>query len=177
MFNRIADGILGLFLFFSHWLSPGGDSDRVTVVSVRQLTGVYSVLCAISVDWNEQMKDLIDAGIPVRFNFRAFTTENDTFSCIRTLQCNVADYSYKFLDSVRCFRADTVMASKRFEQVLIALEKFSQWEMRIPLSAKACRIEAELLPSRAPRLNQKIDMSNVCGCRLFAANLVFKRSP
>jgi hypothetical protein len=177
MFNRIADGILGLFLFFSHWLSPGGDSDKVTIVSVRQSTGVYSVLCAISVDWNEQMKDLIDAGIPVRFHFRAFTTENDTLSCIRTLQCNVADYSYRFIDSVHGPHSDSAMTSKRFEQLLVALEKFTQWEMRIPVKAKACRIEAELLPSRATRLNQKIDMSQVCGCRLYAANLVLKRSP
>jgi hypothetical protein len=177
MFNNLADGIVGLFIFFSHWLSPGGSSDKVTVASVKQTAAWYIVSCAISVDWNEQMKDLLDAGIPLRFQFRAFTMENDTICCIRTLQCNVADYSYQFIDSVHERGRDSTARSKRFDQMLLALEKYPRWELRLPLTAKACRLEAELLPSRAARLNQKIDMSQVCGCRLFSENLTLKRTP
>jgi len=177
MFERFSDGVLGLFLFFSHWLSPGAEDEIVRIVSIRQASDAYVISCAISVSWNEQMKDLIDAGIPVRFQFRTFTNTKDTLSCIRTLQCDVAEYTYSFSDSLRGPKTDTTVCSKRFSHLLIVLEKFTQWETKAPLAAHACRIEAELLPTSAARLHRKIDMSQVCGHRFFAANFALKRAP
>jgi hypothetical protein len=170
MFDRFAEGVLGLFLFFSHWLSPGADDEVVRIVSIRPLSDTYIVACAISLSWNEQMKDLIDAGVPVRFHFRTFTNIKDTISCIRTLQCDVADYTYSFRDSLRGPLGDTAIGSKQYQHLLIALEKFTQWETRVPRSTKLCRIEAEMLPSSATRLHRKIDMSQICGHRFFAVN-------
>jgi hypothetical protein len=170
MLNQFADGILGLFLFFSHWLSPGAEDEIVRIVSVKPHGSFYVISCAISISWNEQMKDLIDAGIPVRFQFRTFTNTKDTLSCVRTLQCDVADYTYAFSDSMRDARIDTAVFSKRFTNPLIALEKFTQWDTKVPLSTRLCRIEAELLPSNATRLQRKIDISQICGHRFFAVN-------
>ncbi len=170
MLDRFSEGILGLFLFFSHWLSPGAEDEIVRIVSIRTMADAYTVSCAISIAWNEQMKDLIDAGIPVRFHFRTFINTKDTLSCIRTLQCDVADYTYSYSDSLRGRGPDTARCSKRFANLLIALEKFTQWETSVPRSTRLCRIEAEMLPSNATRLQRKIDLSQVCGHRLFAVN-------
>jgi len=174
MFEQFSDGILGLFLFFAHWLSPGSDEDAVRIVSMRQTPQAVVISCAISITWNEQMKDLIDAGIPIRFLFRAINNAKDTSWCMRTLQCDVAAYSYTYCDSLPSAAESPPPCSKRLSNVLIALEKFTQWEVTIPRGCSSCRIEAELLPTRAPRLNRTIDLSNVCGSRLFAANFILK---
>jgi hypothetical protein len=176
MFERFSDGILGLFLFFAHWLSPGVNDEAIRIASVRPMAQTYIVSCVISIAWNEQMKDLIDAGVPVRFQLRTLTGAKDTLSRIRTLQCDVADYTYTFCDSLRGPQTDTTECSKRFSHLLIALEKFTQWETRVPIAATACRIEVELLPTSATRLHRKIDMSQVCGYRFFAANFVLKNA-
>jgi hypothetical protein len=174
MFERFSDGILGLFLFFAHWLSPGVDEEAIRIVSVRPMAQTYIVSCVISVTWNEQMKDLIDAGVPVRFLFRTLLSAKDTLSRLRTLQCDVADYSYAFCDSLRGPQLSATQCSKRFSHLLIALEKFTQWETEVPLAVTSCRIEVELLPTSAARLHRKIDMSQVCGYRFFAANFFLK---
>jgi hypothetical protein len=174
MFERFSDGVLGLFLFFTHWLSPGGDADAVRIVSLRQIPDAIVVSCQISVSWNEQMKDLIDAGIPIRFLFRTIADTKDTVSCVRTLQCDVAAYTYAYCDSMQPPRPDIAAASKRFSNLLIALDKFTQWETKVPRSCSACRVEAELLPTSATRLGRAIDLSQVCGYRFFAAGFVLK---
>jgi hypothetical protein len=174
MFERFSDGVLGLFLFFAHWLSPGSDEDAVRIVSLRQIPDAIVVSCAISISWNEQMKDLIDAGIPIRFLFRTIADARDTISCVRTLQCDVAAYTYAFCDSLRGSTADKAAGSKKFSNLLIALEKFTQWETRIPRACSACRIEAELLPTSATRLGRAIDISQVCGYRFFSRGFVLK---
>jgi hypothetical protein len=174
MFDKFSDGILGLFLFFSHWLSPGTEDEAVRIVSMRRIADTAIVSCAISLSWNEQIKDLIDAGIPIRFIFRTITNAKDTLSCIRTLQCDVAAYTYAFCDSLNGLDTETVTGSKRFSHLLIALEKYTQWETKVPIACSSCRIEAELLPTSATRLARKIDMSQVCGYRFFATNLAPK---
>jgi hypothetical protein len=178
MFERFSDGVLGLFLFFSHWLSPGADDEIVRIVSMHQTPEASIVSCAISLSWNEQMKDLVDAGIPISFHFRTITQKDtgalDTQSCIRTLQCNVAEYTYSFCDSIRTLHTDTAFPSKQFSNLLIALEKFTQWETRLCPDASRCRIEAELQRTSATRLGRKIDMSQVCGYRFFATSFTLK---
>jgi hypothetical protein len=176
MFEKLANGILGLFLFMSQWLSPGSSQEEIHIIAARELPAGYEVVCAIDLVWNEQMTDLIDAGIPLRFRMSAWSDAGDTLSFIRTLQCDVGDYSYSFCDSIDHVASPRAQISRNYQQILIALRDYTRWNVTLSKSARRCRIMADLLPSRASRLNRMVDMSEVCGCRRFQREFVKKEA-
>ncbi len=180
MFEQIGNGIVGLFLFFSQWLSPGASKEEIRIAALEERTGGYVVECAIAIGWNEQMADLIDAGIPLRFRMSGFSDAKDSAVFTRTLTCDIATYTYSFVDTFLIPRPDSVRVSRSYSQALIALRDFSRWPFGFSKEAGECYLEAELLPSRASRLNRTVDMSDICGCRVFTRSLVVhenKRRP
>jgi hypothetical protein len=177
MFEKLADGFLGLFLFLSQWLSPGATQDEIRIAAVQEAAGGYVIFCSIDLDWNDQMTDLVDAGIPLRFRMRSWSDRGDTAVFIRTLHCDISDYSYAFTDSIMAPSGPRVELSKRHGQILIALKEYTRWDVALSRRARACHIEAELLPSTAARLNRVVDMSNICGCRRFEREFVRKDEP
>jgi hypothetical protein len=173
MLAKFADGILGLFLFMSQWLSPGGSQEEIKIVAAQELSAGYEIVCAIDLAWNEQMTDLIDAGIPLRFRICAWSDAGDSLSFIRTLQCDIGNYTYSFCDSISQAAAG-ILTSRNYAQILIALRDYTRWNVTLSKSARQCRLSAELLPSRASRLNRMVDMSEVCGCKRFQREFVKK---
>jgi len=100
MFESAKEGFLGLFLVLGQWLSPGGDD--ATLRAAAQFSGdtLCVVQCALQTSWSQELSDLVDAGIPLRFRLSAMTDAGDTMVFIRTLRCDIADYTYSFCDSM-----------------------------------------------------------------------------
>ena len=173
MLENIADGFLGLFMFFAHWISPGGTEGDIKIVALNELTARTSMECVISFDWNSRMSDLIDAGIPMRFRVISFSDIGDTTVSIRTLQCDVSDYTYTVCDSLSGY-IDSISTSRKFKQIYRALREFQHITRLFSAGANALHIQAFILPSRVPHLNRSIDLSEMCGSRKFATHILRK---
>ena len=175
MLENVADGFLGLFMFFAHWLSPGVDQGEIKIAAVKELKGRAVLECVISFEWNDRMSDLIDAGIPLRFRILSYSDRGDTTLSVRTLLCDVGDYTYSISDSLIIPTNDSVYVSKEFRQIYRAAREYQRVTRSFTSSASALQIEAVLLPSRVSHLNRSIDMSDICGCRKFATRIIRKK--
>ncbi|MBN1307381.1 MAG: hypothetical protein JXA18_05655 [Chitinispirillaceae bacterium] len=175
MLENIADGFLGLFMFFSHWLSPGVDRGEIRIEAFRELKTRTVLECVILFEWNERMSDLIDAGIPLRFRVLSYSDRGDSTLSVRTLFCDVGEYTYYISDSLIIPAGDSVYVSKAHRQLYRALRDYRNLRRSFTRSASYFQIEAVLLPSRVSHLNRSIDMSDICGCRRFATRVIGKR--
>ena len=175
MIERIADGLLGLFMFSSNWFSPGSDSQEIKIAAVTEFTHGYSLECVIDLDWNEQMSDLIDAGIPLRFRIKSYSDIDDSVLLVRTLECDIGNYSYMFCDSILKPQKDSIYFSKKYSQVYRAVRNYSRFRCAFSKEANQFFIEAELLPSKVSQLNRSVDMSGILGCQRFTLNLIKKK--
>ncbi|MBN1577330.1 MAG: hypothetical protein JW913_12300 [Chitinispirillaceae bacterium] len=175
MLENVADGFLGLFMFFAHWLSPGNDRGEIRIEAVRELKTRSVLECFISFEWNERMSDLIDAGIPMRFRILSYSDRGDSTLSIRTLFCDVGEYTYYISDSLIVPAIDSVYVSKEYRQIYRALREYRHVMRSFARSASYFQIEAVLLPSRVSHLNRSIDMSDICGCRRFATRVISKQ--
>lgn len=174
MIERIADGLLGLFMFFSNWFSTGTDSQEIKIAAVTEFSRGYNLECEINLDWNEQMSDLIDAGVPLRFKIRSYSDVGDSVILLRTLECDIGNYRYMFCDSILKPPKDSIYFSKEYAQVYRAVRNYSRWRCAFSKEANQFFIEAELLPSKVSQLNRSVDMSDILGCQRFTLNLIKK---
>jgi hypothetical protein len=174
MLDNITGGVTGLILFISHWLSPSGEQASLTIADIARREGAYEISCQLKIGWNEQLADLVDAGIPMRFRFEATSDDGRAVRVLRTLQCDITDYTYRFVDSLRSPPRDSVWTSPTYRQILIAMRHFTRWTFTVDSAARQCRVEMTLLPSRAPRLNRSVDFSNVCGCKKLSKTVVIR---
>ncbi|MBD3420856.1 MAG: hypothetical protein GF398_12120 [Chitinivibrionales bacterium] len=165
MLDNARDGLFGLILFISNWLSPGGERPELLVSSVSMQDRAYYIQAGMEIAWNKQLGELVDAGIPLRFKISAFPDEGDTISFVRSLMFDIAEYTYTFADTLVQPVEDSTHTSKSYPQVLLALRDFCRWHFKLDESASACRLEAELLPSRAEQLNRSVDMTPIWGQR------------
>lgn len=172
MLENVADGFLGLFMFMTHWLSSGNNVGEIRVAAVNRLHSRTAFECVISFDWNSRMSDLLDAGIPVRFSIFSYSDKGDSCVSVRTLFCDVGDYTYFFTDSLKTPVFDSVYTSKSFRQIYRAVREYQRVTRIVTNGASICQIEAVMLPSRVSRLNRSVDMSDICGCRKFATRIV-----
>ncbi len=174
MLENFADGFLGFFMFFAHWLSPAGDQGEIRVSSVREESSRSVVECVIPFDWNERMSDLIDAGIPMRFRILSYSDAGDTVMSIRTLCCDVSEYTYLFTDSLSTPRSDSVRVSKEYRQIFRIVRDYQRVTRYFSGTASWYHIEAVLLPSRVSQMNRSIDLTDICGCRKFSRRIFAK---
>jgi hypothetical protein len=167
-FESIKQGVLGLLLFAGNWVMPENDAAVLKVESIRRVApSAYHVTLTLSMSLNQQLEQLIDAGVPLNFRFSAISDRADTVCCLRSLRCNVADLTYFFSDSSH----GTVVTSPSYPMVLLALRDFTKWEFNLPLNATACRAEAEIRESRVSQLNRTVDMSRIWGHQKVAADI------
>lgn len=174
MLENIADGFLGLFMFFAHWISPGGNEGEIRIVALQELATHTAMECVISFDWNSRMSDLIDAGIPMRIQIVSFSDVGDTTVSLRTLICDVSDYSYSFSDSLSGY-IDSIYTSKKYSQIYRALREYKRIRRVFDPKGDALYIEATLLPSHVPHLNRSIDLSEMCGSSRFSTHVIRKK--
>jgi len=174
MIGNVADGFLGFFMFFAQWLSPGADEGDIRIATVKELSSRTIIECVISIEWNDRMIDLVDAGIPVSISIASQCDNSDTVRSIRTLACDVSEYTYYITDSLITPR-DSVYHSKKFTQIYRAIKEYQQFKRTFPADASDLTVDAVLLPSRVSHLNRSIDMSDICNCRRFTTRLIRKK--
>jgi hypothetical protein len=175
MLENVADGFLGLFMFFTHWISPGGDQGELRIEAIRELKTRSVLECVIAFDWNDRMSDLIDAGIPMRFRVLSCSDKGDSTVSIRTLFCDVGDYTYYYNDSISVPFGDSVYTSRKYQQIYRAVREYQRFTRSFSKNAASFQIEATLLPSRVSHLNRSIDMSDICGFRKFGTRILRER--
>ncbi|MFP4417017.1 MAG: hypothetical protein ACOC41_05160 [Chitinivibrionales bacterium] len=156
--GSIREGILGLLLFFSNWISPVKEQASLEVEKISRADKHYVIQCEMDIAWNRQLEQLVDAGIPLRFRMQV-SSRKDSSVFFRTLSFNLADLTYSFLDS----SSDQTVRSRQYPMILLALRDFCRWSMVVSTSSGECRIEAAILPSRAEQLNRLVDMSKIWG--------------
>jgi hypothetical protein len=164
----ISQGLLGLILYLSHWLSPDMGKAELTAAAV-QLSHSQTVVarCRMDLAWNNRLEQLVDAGVPLRFRFICYIDNTDSVFFFRTLSCDIVNYTYTITDS----NSLSTKNSGEYQMVLLALKNFCTWDMPLPSSAQSCRIEAQILPSRAARLDRMVDMSRIWGQRKVSCEL------
>lgn len=153
------DGLLGLILFISHWLSPETGTASIGVEFLKEETLSYQYLCKFDIAWNRQLEQLVDAGIPLRFNILCFSDKSDSLQFTRTLLFDMVNFTYNYLDST----AGAVRASEKYKLVHLALRDFCKWKFSVQKNANLCRVEVTILPGMARELNRVVDMSRVWG--------------
>jgi len=57
-------GFLGFALVVGNWLSPDSGAACIRVRSVERLDSCLAISCVMDLAWNDQMTQLVDAGIP-----------------------------------------------------------------------------------------------------------------
>ena len=174
MLENIADGFLGLFMFFAHWISPGGSEGEIRIVALEEFASHTAVECVISFDWNSRMSDLIDAGIPMRMQVVSFSNAGDTTVSVRTLSCDVSEYSYTFSDSLSGY-IDSTYISRKHSQIYRALREYKRIKRTFNAKGDALYIQATMLPSQVPHLNRSIDLSELCGSSRFSTHVIRKK--
>lgn len=176
MLQNVADGFLGLFMFFAHWLSPGDDQGEIKVAAVRELHGRAVLECVIAFDWNNRMSDLVDAGIPMRLRIFSCSNLGDTIISIRSFICDVSAYDYYICDSLVAPPSDGVYLSKRHRQLYGALREFQRVSRSFDTASSSIHFEAVLLPSRVSQMNRSIDISDICGFRKLSTKIIRKET-
>jgi len=152
-------------LYLGHWLSSGTALPELDVKDILVVDRGYQVQCHMDMAWNNQLTELIDAGIPLRLRITATANTGERVSFIRTLAFDIEDYSYTYSDSSIENYGDSIFLSKRYPQILLAVRDVGRWQIYISDNTQSCVIEVELLPSRVSRLDRKIDMSQLWGQR------------
>lgn len=154
------EGLLGLFLFLGHWLSPETDKASLDAFFVKNDVQYIEFQCQFDIAWNDQLEQLVDAGIPLRFNIVHYIdSPPDTIAFTRTLYCDMVNFTYFYVDSSET----TLEKSHTYSLVQLALRDFCRWNFYIDKRAISCKIEAAILPGVALQLNRVIDMSRVWG--------------
>jgi hypothetical protein len=176
MLENVADGFLGLFMFFTHWISSGNGQGEIRIETIRDLRTRSVIECVIDFEWNDRMSDLIDAGIPLRFRISSSSDKGDTTVSVRTLICDVGDYTYYFTDSIGAPDVDSVYTSRKYQQIYRAVREYQHVTRRFAADAGAFQIEAVLLASRVSHRNRSIDMSDICGFRKFGTRAIRERT-
>ena len=171
MFENVADGLLGLFMFFSNWISPAGDSQTVKLGKIREEAGRYYAECQIRISWNDQLSDIIDAGIPFQLRIASHSDKGDSLAIIRTLVCDISNYTYTLSDSGTVLGKKTV-TSKKYDQIFKALRDLDRWECSFSNSINALHVRVDLLPSRVSTLNRMVDLSDLCECGQYSLDLL-----
>jgi hypothetical protein len=154
------DGLIGLILYLSHWLSPGGQVSEIDIAFIKAYENKTAVFqCRLESEINNQLEQLIDAGIPLRFKFSYIINEQDTTCFFRTLQFDMIDFTYTWTDSTieKCSHSD------KYSLIHLAMRDFCKWKIVTPQNSSSCRIEITILPSRAEQLNRVVDMSKIWG--------------
>ncbi len=172
MVEQLRSGFLGLFLVLGQWLSPGTHYADISVSSVSKSATGYLLQCDMQIGWNQELEALVNAGIPLRFRMGAYCSGCDSLVFVRTLYFDVVKTTYYFEDNYLGRLRDSTARSDTYPQVLLALRDFTRWQFVLCRRAESCRIEVELLPSRATRLNRTVDMTAVWGQRKIAKVLV-----
>lgn len=162
-------------MFFAHWLSPGLDQGGIKISAVRELSTHYILECVVAIDWNDRLSDLVDAGIPVRIRVLSYSDIGDTLVSIKTLQCNLRDYTYNYCDSVRVGGECRVSVSKQYHQIFLAVRDYTTVTRSFSRRATILYVEALLLPSSVSHLNRSIDISELCGARKYFVKFEKKR--
>lgn len=162
-------------MFFAHWLSPGLDQGGIKVSAVKELSTQYVLECVVAIDWNDRLSDLVDAGIPVRIRVLSYSDVGDTLVSIKTLQCNLSDYTYRCCDSVRVDGDVRVRVSKPYYQIFLAIREYTTVTRSFSRRATMFCVEALLLPSSVSHLNRSIDISELCGARKYFVKFEKKR--
>lgn len=156
----MGDGLLGLLLYLGSWLSPEAERASLDTRFDRFINNQnVSFTCQMDIAWNRRLEQLVDAGIPLRFKIISFTDKSDTSLFYRSLYFDVVKYTYTFIDSSEL----KVTKSDSYPLVHLVLRDFCRWKMEIPEDASSCRIEVQILPSRAEQLNRVVDMSRIWG--------------
>lgn len=154
------DGVVGFFLFFSHWLSPETGKAEIDIDFSNYITSESAIYkCKLDIAWNKQLESLVDAGIPLYYKISYYTDISDSVIFYRSLHFNMVDFTYTFTDSTE----KKVSNSKAYSLIDLALRDFCRWDIVIPKKATACKIDVLILPSKAAQLNKVVDMSRVWG--------------
>jgi hypothetical protein len=177
MLENVSDGLVGLFMFLSNWFSPGTDAGEIKIAAAQQFAQQYVIECVIKIPWNEQMSDVIDAGIPLRFKIQSNSDLGDSLSLIRTMQCDISTYTYMYIDTIQTPAIDSVYVSTKYTKIFKALRETSKWSSSFSKKGKQFHMEALLLPSTVSQLNRTIDLSEICNCRKFSRDLLFNPKP
>jgi len=178
MLDNIREGFLGFILVLSGWLS--GDSQGVGMkihTAVRQ-DSLVALTCIMDLDWNDEMTQLVDAGIPIRFSARLTTDAGDSSGLVRIVRFDLAEKAYRFADSAVTGRPDTLFVSTPYRHMRSTLRDLSRCEFAVSKRTRAGRIEVELWRSRASRLNRTVDLTHVWGRRKLTADFqLLERTP
>jgi hypothetical protein len=159
IFESIREGVLGLLLFTGNWFLPQDTHPTLAIEKIHKTKeSAYEVTVVLDMALNQRIVQLVDAGVPLRFHYKAYTP-SDTISLFRTLSCNVLDYSYTFTDSGATFYKQ----SKRYPMILLAIRDMGRWRFSIEKSSSVCYVEMIMLSSMATQLDRKIDMSRLWG--------------
>lgn len=177
MLENVADGLVGLFMFLSNWFSPATDAGEIEIITAQHFARQYVIECVIKIPWNDQMSDIIDAGIPLRFQIQSNSNIGDSLSLIRTMQCDISTYTYTYTDTILKPSSDSVYISKEYSRIFKALRETSKWSSSFSKKGKQFHMEALLLPSTVSQLNRTIDLSEICDCRKFSRDLIFNPKP
>lgn len=154
------DGIIGLILYLAHWLSPGTGVSEIDIAFLKKAENNTSIFqCRLESADNDQLEQLIDAGIPLRFKFTNTIDDQDTVCFFRTLQFEMIDFTYTWTDSSN----GKSTCSEKYSLIHLAMRDFCKWKLTIPQNTQSCRIEVAILPSRAEQLNKVVDMSKIWG--------------
>jgi hypothetical protein len=172
MVESFKQGIVGLLLFAQSWFIPNQEMAAISVESIRKTAEKkFEIHLKMNMAINQQMEQLIDAGIPLHFKIEAKTDVGNLSTFYRTMQFDVIKYNYHYSDSAE----GLIRMSKDYPMILLALKDFSQWEFLISKNATVCFVEVTLLPSRVTQLNRTVDMSKIWGQQ--KVNLSFQLTP
>jgi len=174
MFQRIAEGLAGFFIFVAQWIFPAANSEDVKIIAAEEFSYGYRVQYAFNIEWNDQMSDLIDAGIPLRFQIGASSNAGDSISFVRTLQCDIVSYTYTYSDTSLIPQTDSVFVSEKYTQIYRVVRNFCRITCVFSTRAEKLHLDIRLLPSLVSQLNRKIDMSDVCNCGKYTFDMVKK---
>ncbi len=177
MLENVADGLVGLFMFLSNWFSPGTDAGEIKIAAAQQFAQQYVIECVIKIPWNEQMSDVIDAGIPLRFKIQSNSDLGDSLSLVRTMQCDVSTYTYTYTDTIITPENDSIYVSESYTKIFKAVRETSKWSSTFSKQGKQFHMEVALLPSVVSQLNRTIDLSEICECEKFSRDLIFNPKP
>jgi hypothetical protein len=134
----------------------------------------YEIGCAMTLAWSDQLTELVDAGIPLRFHVTASSDIGDTVSFRHTLWYDAGSGAYRYADTLRSPSRDSVFVSRPYPQILIALREYSRWTIPLRRGFRTCRVEAVLLPSHVSRFNRTVDLSQIWGQRKISSVLILR---
>ena len=149
------ESVIGFFLFFSNWVSPG-DIGNISVEHVENRNDSTYIEFNTNYRWQEVGTKIVDSGIPLKFSYEIVVDDYDTTTYIKKLKYSTKTKKYTLSRSDKNHKNEfnnLFSALDEMKKIMFATKKITN-QIFITIQVKNIKVKG---------IKDPIDLSEICG--------------